>query len=251
MNGLKELLARQQPVMGAFLSEVPLPNLLRVMKAGGLDYVIVDCEHGYFDYAQLAAVANGIGLPLIVRIPGISREPIQKYLDAGADGLLAPMVETAQQARRLVQLAKYLPLGARGISTMRPHSEYNPGRLADYLEKANRHTLLLVQIETALGVANAQEIAAVEGLDALLVGPNDLAANLQTPGNFGTPQMQAALKTVAEAALAAQKPSGIISSNMGFLADCRRLGMSIFSCNSEVGLLHQAVKSMMQEFRAF
>ena len=251
MNQMNHLLAERPCVLGAFLSEVAAPNLLRVMKVGGIDFVIVDCEHGSFDFSQvaaLAAVANGIKLPIIVRIPSATREHIQKYLDAGADGLLLPMTGTPEQARELVCHGKYMPLGKRGISISRPHSEYNPGKLTDYLAKANDRVMLYVQIETAEGVENAAAIAAVEGIDGLLLGPNDLAADYGHPGDFDTPQVQSALRSVVEASASAGKPCGIISSKMDFLEECRNLGMRIFSCNSEVGLLYSGVRGMVKDF---
>lgn len=248
---MKDKLKKREVVLGTFLSEIAAPNLLRLMKAAGLHYVIVDCEHGYFDYSQvasLAAVANGIGLTALVRIPEISRECVQKYLDAGADGLLAPMVSSAEEAGELVRLAKYAPLGSRGISTMRPHSEYHPGKLTDYTKLANERTILMVQIETREGVKHAGEIAAVEGLDAVLIGPNDLACDYGTTGDFKTPEMKDAIQAVIKAAEAAGKPSGIIASNVSFLKECMADGMTVFSCNSEVGLLMKGIQGMMKEF---
>jgi 2-keto-3-deoxy-L-rhamnonate aldolase RhmA len=251
MNAINRLLENRPAVLGAFLSEVAAPNLLRVMKAANLDFVIVDCEHGPFDFSQvaaLAAVGNGIGLPVIVRIPSASREHVQKYLDAGADGLLLPMTNTARQAIELVRYGKYAPLGKRGISVTRPHSEYDPGGLTDYLARANDRVMLFVQIETAEGVENAAQIAATEGIDGLLIGPNDLAADYGNPGDFDQREVREALRTVAQAAAQAGKPSGIISTKMDLLRDCQELGMQVFSCNSEVGLLYKGIKGMVSNF---
>ena len=135
---MRQRIRAGEELTGMFLSEVAAPNLLRLMQAAGLDYVIVDCEHGSFDYSQvsaLAAVANGIRFPMIVRIPSADRECIQKYLDAGADGLLVPMTESVKQAEQLVRFGRYAPEGKRGISTMRPHSNYNPGVLTEYTSR--------------------------------------------------------------------------------------------------------------------
>lgn len=247
MNAIDTLLSERDYVLGTFVSEVAAPNILRLMKAGGLDYVILDCEHGSFDFSQvssMSAVGNGINLPIIVRIPFVSREHVQKYLDAGADGLLLPMTNTAEQAEQLVDLAKYMPEGRRGISVTRPHSEYNPGKLAEYLPRANDRVMLYVQIETNEGVENAADIARVPGIDGLLIGPNDLAADYGNPGDFNQPKLRDALKSVIRDATAAGKYCGIISSNRSFLGECKELGMRIFSCDSEVGLLYKGIKDM-------
>lgn len=224
--------------------------MLRLMQASGLDYVIVDCEHGYFDYSQvaaLAAVGNGIHFPVIVRIPSISRDHIQKYLDAGVDGILVPMLETEEQARQLVSYGKYAPEGKRGISTMRPHSNYNPGKLTEYTAAANGRTMFFAQIETKKGVENIREIAGVPGLDGVFVGPNDLACDLGEMGNFDTPEMEFCIDQVISAAVEAGIPSGIITSKTDFIKSCRDKGMTMFSCDSELGLLKKGIVEMRKK----
>lgn len=241
----------KQTRLGAFLSEIAAPNLLRIYKACGLDYVIIDCEHGYFDHSQVAAlasVANGIGLMAMVRVPSVSREHIQKVLDLGADAILVPMTSTAEQIERAVEYAKYFPMGKRGVSTMRPHSEYNPGDLRDYMYRANERTMVFAQIETDEGVCNAEKIAAVSGVSGLFVGPNDLSVDYGTPGASATPQMENAYRAVIAAAAAQGKPAGIITGNMKLIHHCEKLGMQLFSCNSEVGLLAKQIKSMIVDF---
>lgn len=242
-----------QTHLGAFLSEIAAPNLLRIYKTCGLDYVIIDCEHGYFSHAQvaaLAAVANGIGLMAMVRVPCVSREHIQKVFDLGADAILVPMTSTPEQIREAVAYSKYFPAGKRGASTMRPHSEYNPGRLMDYMLKANERTMIFAQIETDEGVRNAEQIAAVEGVSGLMIGPNDLSIDYGTPGASDTPEMEKAYRTVIAAAKAYGKPSGIITGNMKLIKHCKSLGMQLFSCNSEVGLLAKQIKTMVSDFNA-
>ena len=217
------------------------------MQASGLDYVIVDCEHGYFDYSQvaaLAAVGNGIHFPVIVRIPSVARDCIQKYLDAGVDGLLVPMLETKEQARMLVRYGKYAPEGKRGISTMRPHSNYNPGSLQEYTSAANGRIMLFAQIETQKGVDNIGDIVSVPGLDGIFIGPNDLACDLGTMGDFSTPAMERCISTVIEESKKAGLPSGIITSKTELIKQCRCKGMTMFSCDSELGLLKKGILEM-------
>ena len=235
-------------LIGTMLSEVANPNMLRVFRAAGFAFVIVDCEHGYFSLPQvagLAAVANGMSFPLIVRIPGVERECILKYLDSGVDGILIPMMDTAETMRSAVAFAKYQPLGKRGISVTRAHSEYTPGPLAGYLERSNRRTMVFAQIETAEGVANAGEIAGVDGLDGLFIGPNDLAADLGSLGRFDTDEVVMAMNRVIAACRAAGKPTGCISSDTGFLRRCMDMGMTLVSCNSEVGMVLKAGKGIV------
>ena len=251
MNLLKERLSRGEAVLGTMLSEVDTPNVVRMLAAGGFEYLIIDCEHGYFDYSQTAAligIAAGIRLPVIVRIPEIRREVITKYMDMGANGLLVPMTNTRQEIEAVVRYAKYAPMGRRGISTQRPHTEYNPPALARYMDKANRETILLAQIETREAVRSIDEILAVDGVDAAVIGPNDLAADCGVPGDFYAPEMQNNISAVISAAQRAGKPSGIIAGNLDFLADCRKKGMTVFSCNSEVGFILSAARQTVGRF---
>ncbi len=247
---MKTAIHAGETVVGMFLSEIAHPNLVRLMQAAGAQFVVVDCEHGYFDYSQvaaIAAVASGIDFPLIVRMPCLSRECVQKYLDAGVDGVWVPMLETRQQAEELVRLGKYAPLGERGISTMRPHSNYNPGKLTEYTRKANGRTMLFAQIETRKGAANAAEIAAVEGLDGIFIGPNDLACDLGCTGDFTTPVMEETIAGILNAAKAHNTPCGIVASNPQFLRKWADRGMTMFSCDSELGLLKKGIQSMLSQ----
>lgn len=252
MKTLKQKMSAGEVVLGTMLSELSSPNLVRILKTAGFEFIVVDCEHGYFDFSQLAnivSVGNGFNLPIIVRIPFIEREFITKVLDMGGDGLLSPMVNTVEDAECLVRFAKYPPLGKRGISTTRAHTDYNPPPLSEYLPLANQRTMVLAQIETKEAVGNAAAIAAVEGVDAVIVGPNDLAGDLGTPGRLDTPEMDAAVGAVVEAARSAGKACGIIDSKVPFLHKWRDRGMNVFSCGSEVGMVMKAAHGTIAEFR--
>lgn len=251
MVNLKEKLYKKEVVLGTMLSEVYTPNIARIMKAGGMQFIIVDTEHGYFDYSQTAnivSVCNGFNLPVIIRIPSKEREAITKALDMGADGLLIPMVKCAEEIKQVVKFAKYLPLGLRGISTTRAHTNYDASDLSRYIKEANEKTIIFAQIETKESLSNVEEIASVEGVDALIIGPNDLAMDIGTPGNFETEDMEYSIDTVVAATKKVNKPSGIISSNIAFLHKCQKKGMTIFSCNSEVGMIMKSANQIVTDF---
>lgn len=235
-------------VVGCFVSEFSSPNIVRVLKVAGMAFVVIDAEHGAFDISQVsafAAVANGIGLPALARAPGLLRDFTQKALDAGIDGIVFPMVSTPEDAALAVRLTKYPPLGARGASITRPHSEYVPGKLEAYMAKANTRVLTCIQIETTIGLENVEAIAATEGIDVVLVGPNDLSIDLGIPGDSESPLIRDAIKKVIHAAARAGKPSGIITSNIEFIRWCEAEGMRFLSCNSEVGLMMNGAKAML------
>lgn len=248
---VKEKLINKEPVLGTMISEIGWPNLIRMLQVGGMEYVIIDNEHGPFDLSQLAgmiAIGNGIGMTVLVRVPSIDRGYITKVLDMGADGFLVPMVNTREEAELLVSYAKYAPIGKRGISTNRAHTGYNPPPLKEYMEKANKRTILLVQIETAQAVANAEEIASVPGLDALIVGPSDLSSDLGDPGNLASPALREAVVKAVEAAKKHGISSGTVSSNADYLHFCREAGMNLFCMSSELGMVVSGAKNVRKKF---
>lgn len=249
---LKEKIGAGEPVLGMMISEFGLPNLVRIMQTAGFEYIIIDCEHGPFDLTQVAgmvAMGNAVGLPVLVRVPGIDRGFITKTLDMGADGFLVPMINTAEDAQRLVSYAKYAPIGHRGLSTTRAHTNYNPPKLSDYMESANRRTILLTQIETKEAVEHAAEIAAVPGIDALIVGPSDLSSDLGRPGDLSNPDLLEAASKVTEAAKQCGKRCGTVASNTKYLHACREMGMNLFCMGSELGMVLAGARSTVQRFQ--
>lgn len=251
MTAMKEKMKQKGTVFGMMLSEVATPNLVRIMSVANYEFMIVDCEHGYYDFSQLAnlaSVGNGLNMTMLVRIPVIEREFVAKVLDMGMDGLLVPMVNTAEDAKKVVRLVKYPPIGIRGISTTRAHTNYTPPALDEYVEIANQRTIILAQIESRQAVEHAEEIAAVEGIDAIIVGPNDMAVDFGTPGKLDTPDMRQAIKRVIAAAGSAGKPCGIIDSHVDFLRKWHEQGMTVFSCGSEVSMIMNSARKNREEF---
>ena len=252
MEKLSDSLRSETAMIGIMLSEIASPNMIRLFQQAGFQYTIVDNEHGSFDFSQLSALAglaSGYGFPLVVRVPGISREQITKVLDMGARGILVPMVNTPEQARQVVAYSKYTPVGQRGISTTRAHTNYNPPPLAEYLRSANQNTWTMVQLETAEAIKNAEGIAGVEGVDAVLIGPNDLSADLGTPGQVNSAGVRSAAEKVAAAGRKTGKPVGMITGNQELIRFCRQLGFTLFSVGSELDLLLRGGRERVEQFR--
>lgn len=248
---MKKEIENGNTMLGTMISEFGSPNIVRILKTGGYEFVIIDCEHGPFDFTQLSgmvALANAIHMPVLVRVPGIDRGFITKVLDMGADGLLAPMINTVEDACNLVECAKYLPLGKRGASTTRAHTNYLPPKLDEYMEEANKRTIILAQIETCESVENAEKIAAVSGVDALVIGPTDLSADMGRPGDLHTPEFLSNAKRVTDAALSQGKRCGTVASNVEYLHKCQEMGMNLFCMGSELGMLLNGAKNNVNKF---
>ena len=210
-NAILEKFRRGEPSLG-IISHLLSAPAIEVLAYTGMDYVLIDLEHspiGAEHAAQLVGVAQGAGLAPLVRVDGIERSPILKMLDAGAAGLVVPQLETVEQARKLVSYAKFPPLGNRGYCPTRDGgwgsgSCYERG-MDGYMSEANASTLLIPQCETAGCLEHIEEIAAVEGVDGIFIGPFDLSIALGIPGQFGDPLLTEGIERVRRACAAAGK----------------------------------------------
>ena len=251
MIELKNRIVNRDCVVGTMLSEFYTPNIIRLIKCIGYEFVFIDCEHGYFDLSQvanLAAVGKGFGIGIIVRVPSVQREFITKVLDIGVDGLLLPQIDNVELAKQAVYYAKYCPEGKRGLSTTRAHTDYNPPSVAEYVKKANKEIILLAQIESKEAVDNSYEIASLPGIDGIIVGPNDMAADMGKPGQTFTEEMQKQISTVIDNCVKLNKPCGIVDSNIDRLHFWQQKGMSLFCIGSEI---HMMLKGGKENIKAF
>ena len=173
MYQIKKKLQNGKLVLGTMISEVRNPNITYMLAQCGFEFVIVDNEHGTYSFetiSDMIAAARGAGISVIVRIPEITRANILKPLDAGAAGLLVPMVNTVDEAQAVVSHAKYPPLGNRGAALRRPHNLYAKVNAAEYLEQANKNTFIAVQAEaSATEITKSLErgLNAVQALDQI------------------------------------------------------------------------------------
>lgn len=246
---MRKRIQSKQSLVGMMLYEMAAPNMMRILKTGGFDYVIIDAEHGYFDLHQIAnlcSVANGVNLPVIVRIPNNDKAYITKLMDMGADGLLLSMCESKSDVEGVVDAAKYAPIGNRGITARRAHTKYLPVDLDDFMKKTNEETIILIQIESKAGINNLESILSNQEVDGVLIGPLDLSADLGTPGNFESKEMKEAMNKIIKTSLSFDKACGIISGDSNFISDYLKLGTSINSCNSEVGLFIDGSKNFIK-----
>lgn len=202
----------QELLAGTFLN-LGSPAAVEIAAAAGFDWLLLDLEHGSADLSELRplllAAATGAAAP-IVRLRSVDPDAVKFVMDSGAAGIMFPFVSTAQQARAAVQAMKYPPQGQRGVAGAIRATGYGT-QWKSYFESANRESLVVVQIETEEAVANADEIAAVDGVDVLFVGPLDLSVNLGCPGDFTKPEFVDALRHVVEACHRHHRVPGILT----------------------------------------
>lgn len=240
MASLKERLRNGEQVLGTMVTTFASPDIAKILQVCGFDFLIVDCEHGSFttrEVANIIAVARGIGMPALVRIPEMRREHALKFMEMGASGLLLPNTESAEQAKMLVDCTKYAPLGHRGVSLSRPHTDFKKVSGATYMPEANDDTMLMCQIESRKGVENVEEIIAVEGIDVAFIGPNDMSQDYGILGQFEHPEIVAAFEKIVAAAQANGKWAGAHFGGAAPLKPWLKKGMQINMWNSDNGLL--------------
>jgi len=211
VNSFKAAL-REGPVQLGFWLALAHPDIAEICAGQGYDWLLIDGEHGPQTLpgivAQLRAVEATPPCSAIVRVPGHDSVTIKQVLDLGAQTLMVPMVETAEQAKAIVTASRYPPAGERGLGGARA-SRW--GGYPAYVAEANAQVCIIAQIETATAVDNIEAIAAVDGIDALFLGPADLAA---TEGLLGASSFDALFKLTGEALariVATGKPAGILS----------------------------------------
>ena len=236
--------------VGLMVSEIPFSNMPVVLKASGLDFFILDYEHGSFDYSimfEMITNAKLSGIECIVRLPNNERKDIIKILDMGASGLLLPMTSTKEDIEKVVMYAKYPPMGKRGISTMRAHTLYNPPKAIEYMEEANKRIKIFAQIETVEGVKNLDSIMSVKGVSGAMIGPNDLSVDYGCIGNDNAKEVLDAIKTVSK--YKDTMDIGIITGNKNYLNEAHKCGFNYYSIGSELNAIRDYSKRIIEENR--
>jgi 2-keto-3-deoxy-L-rhamnonate aldolase RhmA len=229
-GGLRARFHEQRPLFTA-LMVIPEPIVASILGSSGVDYVMIDAEHGPFTLSSLRACVEALKATqasIVVRTA--SRDPveIQQVLDLGADGVLAPRIESADEAAAIVRAARYPPEGRRGVSPAVRAASY--GLDTDYLGRANSSVAVMALIESQPGVDNVAEIAAVEGLDGIMIGLTDLSADLGVSGQFDHPRVRDAVDKVATCAVAA----GLKIGGRATAQSDQELGSTLVYCFTDV-----------------
>jgi 2-dehydro-3-deoxyglucarate aldolase len=247
-NSFKRDLRAGKKLIGCWSS---LSNAIttEVLGVAGFDWILLDGEHSPNDVGtfipQLMALKDSPSAP-VVRPSSNNEVEIKRLLDAGFYNFLVPFVESVDEARRAVSATRYPPQGIRGVSVSQRSNRY--GTVPDYFKSINEHICVMVQIESRAGVAAARDIAALDGVDCIFVGPSDLAAGLGHLGNAGHPEVQAAIAAVFADAKACGKPTGILAP---VEADARRymeLGATFVAVGSDLGVFRAATQALHDKY---
>lgn len=221
-----------------------------VCAGAGFDWVLFDTEHAPSDpidvLAQLQA-AQAYPSAALVRAAWNDPVLIKRFLDIGAQTLLIPFVETAAEAEAAARAVRYPPRGMRGVSSLSRATRF--GRVPGYAQRAEEEICLLLQIETAEAAGRIGEIAAVDGVDGLFIGPSDLAASMGRLGQPQHPEVADAVEGAIRRIVAAGKPAGVLAPDPGLAARYRDAGATFIAVGLDVGLLTRAADALAAQWR--
>ncbi|SFK95472.1 HpcH/HpaI aldolase family protein [Shimia haliotis] len=250
-NTFKAALAQQRPQIGCWMS-FGEASTAELMATAGFDWLVIDGEHGPNDLRSIRdqlMVTDPSPSHAVVRVPYGQDWIIKQALDAGAQTLLVPLIDTAEQAREMVRACRYAPEGIRGMGGAGSRVT-RFGSISDYATTANREICLLVQVETRLGIENLDEILAVDGVDGVFIGPADLSADMGFPGNSGAPEVQDVIEAAIRKVRAAGKAAGILTLSIDGAQKHLAQGATFVAVGIDTLVLANAARSLCSDAKA-
>jgi len=248
-NKFKRALAEGRQQIGLWCG-LASPFAAEIVADSGFDWLLFDTEHSPGDVevvlAQLQAV-SAYDVSPVVRPASNDTVLIKRYLDIGAQSLLIPYVQSAEEARNAVSAMRYPPEGVRGVSGLTRASGF--GRIQGYACLAANELCLLVQVETRQALDQLEAITAVDGVDGVFIGPADLAASLGFPGEPGHPEVKAVIEDAVRRIRACGKPAGILTPDPAFARRCIDLGTLFTAVGIDVGTLARSTETLARQFQ--
>jgi len=253
LNAYRTRAERGEVQLGTWITLTRTPGVLTLLQAAGLDFARVDMEHSPFSMetvADMAALARALDFPLVVRPPEGSREWITRLLDAGVWNLHVPQVDTPEQAAAVAACCRYAPLGSRGMYGFGPHTEYHTLPPAEHVAAANARVHVTAMLETRRAFERLDEIASVPGIDALTIGPTDLAQDL---GVLGAPTQRQLLdqyrRRLVEAARKHGKAVAMLTDSIEGAREMIALGATIINYASDAAVLRAGYAAVVADLR--
>jgi 4-hydroxy-2-oxoheptanedioate aldolase len=248
-NRFKRALKDGRQQIGLWNS-LPGTVVAELLATCGFDWVVIDTEHSVTDIPDTLAMMQAMApyrTQVVVRPASNDVVLIKRILDLGAQTLLIPYVQNADEARAAVAAMRYAPRGIRGVAGLTRASVF--GQVAGYHSRAEEELCLIVQVETAEALSRIPEIAAVDGVDALFIGPADLAASMGHVGDMRHPDVVAAIEAGVRAIVAAGKPAGILTLDPDFARTCIGWGTTFTAVGMDIALLAQGARALSARFR--
>lgn len=252
-ESLRDMARRRSVKVGHFVLEFATPGIGHMLRNAGCDYVFFDMEHSGFHHETLKSVLRyfeAAGLPAMVRVPSKDYHHIARAMDMGVEGLIVPMLNSADEARAVLAAMKYAPEGGRGVALGIAHDAYRGGPVFEKLADANARSSFIALIETEEGLENVYAIAAVDGIDCLWIGHFDLSVSMGIPGEFAHPRFAQALERMRAAARANGKGLGRMVAEPEQAAEVFGQGFDFICYGGDVWLYQAALASGVTAIRA-
>jgi 2-dehydro-3-deoxyglucarate aldolase/4-hydroxy-2-oxoheptanedioate aldolase len=253
-NRFKKQMTEKNFAIGHMISEFGTRGQAKMLESADIDFVVIDREHGAFstaDIADLVAWFKATEIAPFVRIPQIQYHLIARIMDVGALGVMIPNVNTAAEARSILDAVKYAPSGKRGVNLGISHSDYRKVDPESYMAESNENTTIICQIESLEGLENLEDIAATDGIDVLWVGQGDLTQSMGIPGQYHHEKFLAALRHVVDIAGKNGLGAGIQPQDLSQAEEWMGLGFNVVSYGADHSVYIHAMNRAVQEIRRF
>lgn len=252
MTNLKTKLLKNELIVGSWIT-IGHQSIVEIMCTGGFDWLTLDLEHSVIELSQaqqmIAHIKNN-GVAALVRVSKNEEVIIKRVMDAGADGVIVPMVNSASDAEQAVSFVKYPPLGKRGVGLARAQ-QYGIG-FDTYKEWLQQESVVIAQIEHIDAANNIEEILQVDGIDGIIIGPYDLSGSMGFPGEYHRDDVKAAIKHVEQTCISCKKPLGfhVIQPDYQLLADKVNTGYTFLAFSLDFFFLGDKVRTEMEKLKS-
>lgn len=247
---VREKLAAGKIVYGTMMQELRSPAVPILFANAGYDFVFIDMEHGAHDMetvADMIKVCRGVGITPFVRVPDLQYHFIARCLDAGAQGFMVPRISSREQAEKAVAYSKYPPMGERGCSINKGHNDYKGADLLEFIKEANATNFVILQIERKDAMEDLDNILSVKGVDAAILGPNDMAVSYGVSEDLGSQLMNEIFQKVVDSGKKHGVYTGMHIGNLQKLVEWRKKGMQIITYNTDLGFLSAGASAGLKE----
>ncbi len=249
INHVKRALAEGKVQLGTGFGQLRSPEIPRMLAAAGFQWAFLDTEHGGFDLEtvqDICRVSAMCGLSPIVRVADLQYALVARALDCGAQGVIFPRVESPELLERAVSWTRFPPDGVRGYGLTSVQVDYEPLTFAQIIEHFNANTLVVLQIETRKALEGREELLAVPGIDAVMIGPADLSISLGVPGEFQHPKMIEAMEAVRDSCNRRGVAPGTQTRSPSLATFWKERGMRFLGCSNDTAMLYERAVELVK-----
>ena len=252
-NTVKEALAAGKLQLGTGFGQLRSQEIATILAAAGFHWAFLDTEHGGFDLEtvqDICRLAVMVGLSPIVRVADLQYSLIARALDCGAQGVIFPRVESPELLQKAISWTKFPPLGIRGYGLGPVNVDYEKADFPQVIEHMNANTMVVMQIETQRALDMREELLAVPGIDAVMVGPADLSISLGVPGEFQHPKMVQAMEAIRDTCIRRGIAPGTQTRTPALARFWKERGMRFLGCSNDIGMLYERASELVAQISA-